>query len=230
MLSTSSTYQALLANPAHKKEARLDINGVSYYADTLVSVRVSRSLFAGTTSTIGGCLSSKIEAELRLPSTAIPRMAKLEPFVRLTDGTNNSEWLPQGVFYIDTRQIDPETQLLTLTGYDVMLKIDRQYTVSQTGWPKGYSTIANEIASTIGTTVDSRTSFSSGLRAVRPTETVTMRDMLAAIATVEAGNWYITMQGKLRLVRVGEIPAETYLLTDDYGNPISFGGVRILVN
>ena len=63
----------------------------------------------------------------------------------------------------------------------------------------------------------------------KPTDEQTMREVLGYIGVANAGNWIITMEGKLRLVKLGDIPEESNLLVDDYGNPILFGEVRIIV-
>ena len=56
---------------------------------------------------------------------------------------------------------------------------------------------------------------------------MTMREVLSGIAISNAGNWVITLEGKLLLIKITDIPPETnYLITED-GDAITFGGVRI---
>lgn len=56
-----------------------------------------------------------------------------------------------------------------------------------------------------------------------------MREVLGYIAVSNAGNWIITDEGKLLLVKFGDIPAETNYLVEEGGFAITFGGDRILV-
>lgn len=234
MITTSSTYKTIISDPAHFTETRLDINSVSYYADTLDSLSINRSLFDGEGASVGGTVSAEIDIEIKVPSTSIPRMALLEPYVRVVsqDGLSTSEWIPQGKFFIDTRVTDPETGLLTIHGFDAMMKTEQLY-LTGSNWSssttyKTPSTIVGEIATRISVSEDSRNSYHS-YHITKPSDDLTMRDMLSQIAAAEGGNFYITLEGKLRLVALGDIPAETSLLVDDYGNPILFGTVRIIV-
>ena len=232
MISTSATYKTIIADPAHSTQTRLDINSVSYYAADVVSMSISRELFDGSGASVGGTVAGEISIEIKVPSASIPRMALLEPYVRVIsqDGLSTSEWIPQGKFYIDTRVTDPETGLLTIHGFDAMLKAEQLY-LTGSNWSvtsKTPATIVGEIATRISVSEDSRNSYHS-YSISKPSDDLTMRDMLGLIAAAEGGNFYITLEGKLRLVKLGDIPAESNLLTDDYGNPLLFGSVRIIV-
>ena len=56
-----------------------------------------------------------------------------------------------------------------------------------------------------------------------------MREALSYIAVSNAGNWIITDEGKLRLVRFGTLPEITRVLGTETGATILFGEVKILV-
>lgn len=231
MQGTSDIYKQILSNPYHTAEVCLDINSVTYYSDQIVSLSTSRSMFAEDRASVGGAVAAEINCTIYpTDGTAIPRMATMIPYVRITDGTNTSEWLQKGVFYIDTRSIDPETGLITIHGFDAMLKADQYYltTSNQNTFPKAMSTVLTEICTRMSVTQDSRNSVTS-YTMVKPDRDKTMRDVLGYIASANGGNWVMNDVGQLRLIKLGDIPAESYLLTDDYGNPISFGGVRIIV-
>lgn len=58
---------------------------------------------------------------------------------------------------------------------------------------------------------------------------LTMTDILEGVAVSNAGNWVMSDEGKLLLLRYGDIPPETHYLVTEYGDAITFGGVRILV-
>ena len=55
----------------------------------------------------------------------IPEMAMIKLFCRLNDGITTSEWIPQGVFYVDTREVDTEAGLITLEAVDGLRKADQ---------------------------------------------------------------------------------------------------------
>ena len=56
-----------------------------------------------------------------------------------------------------------------------------------------------------------------------------MREILGYIAAMYAGNFIMSDDGKLRLVRLNEIGIETHYLVDTAGYVLTFGGDRILV-
>ena len=53
-------------------------------------------------ATIGNCIAKELNLVLRNPGE-IPRMAEIRMEFRLNSGTQQSEWLPKGTFFIDTR-------------------------------------------------------------------------------------------------------------------------------
>ena len=123
MISTSALYNTILSGP-HTKEVKLRIAGADYGMDVLMSLRTSLAPFGSGSPSVGLAPAGEISVSLRLASSQVPRMATLQPFVRLVNGTQQSEWLPQGTYYVDTRQAD-SSGVLTLHGYDGMLRADR---------------------------------------------------------------------------------------------------------
>ena len=176
----------------------------AYYEEDIFEATIDGALFAESSLSFGGCVSRELRLRLYPRGANIPRMAKMEPQVRLRDGDVVSEWIPKGIFYIDTRETDRSSGILTLTGYDAMLKAEAEYiSPGDVGvWPLPMSVVAAEICSMMGLEMDSRTEITD-----YPVELPTgysMREVLSAIAAANAGNWIITDDGKLRLVRIDE--------------------------
>lgn len=232
MQTTSDLYKQILADPNHHAEVKLSIAGTEYGQQNIVSVETSGGLFS--TPGIGNCASRQIDIEI-LPTGAIPRQAQIKVFVRLVSGTQMSEWIPKGVFFISTRQKDKRTGSLTITGYDAMLKSESVWLNSDydyENWPMSQTEAANDIASRMGVELDPRTALSTQFPVDYPVDEngdLTMREILSYIAVANAGNWIITDEGKLLLLRYGDIPPETYYLVNEEGSAITFGGDRILV-
>lgn len=133
MQTTSETYRALWESD-HRVEVKLDVYHAdgsqlvrSFPQDDLISMRTSCGLFGGGTPGVGGTISAEIDVTLFPADVEIPRMAMLRPYVRLTNGTSTSEWLPKGVFWLDTRETDYTTKVLHLHGYDAMLKAEQTF-------------------------------------------------------------------------------------------------------
>lgn len=229
MHTTTDLYRALLEDPGHVKQHKVVIAGVEYGEDKLISLRVPGFLFPGRGPSVGGAVSREIDLSLRGPEP-IPRMAEIEVFTRLVLGSQVSEWIPKGVFYIDTRDHDPDIDVLTIHGYDAMLKAEQPFfSEGDPGsWPRSAPEVVAEICRRIGFDLDSRTVLNASYMVPFPND-YTMREILRHVAAAHVGNWIITDAGELRLVRLNELPPETNYLVTEHGYAITFGGVRILV-
>lgn len=169
----------------------------------LFSVTTTGGMYANGYFGIGGCVSREIEVKFIVGDAVIPRNAKIQPEIRLVnDAGEVSEWIPKGTFWIDTRSLDYETGVMTIRGYDAMLKAEANYIAGDVGlWPQAMSDVAEEIAGLIGVDIDSRTVMDDTYEMQLPTG-YSMREVLGYIAAANAGNWVITDDGTLRLIRV----------------------------
>ena len=229
MLTTSAIYQQLLQTPGTRKEVQAVIDSETYGEDRIVSLSTSANLFPEDTMSIGGAVAKEIELTVRAPGD-IPRMAKIVPSYRLVNGSQASEWIQKGVYYIDTRSTDEVSGALTIHGYDDMLKAEQVWQPDQSlTFPMTMAAAAQEIAGLMGVTIDPRTVLSTAYMVDYPADDYTLRDVLRYIAAAHAGNWIMTDAGQLRLVTFGEIPEETNYLVAENGSAITFGGDRILV-
>lgn len=234
MHTVSDLWQQMLADPAHAVEAKLKIAGVEYGEDQIV--HKSLMVYGGLYSTfgIGNCCARQIEFEI-YPQGTIPRQAKIEVYMRLRLGEQVSEWVPKGVFFFSTRKTDRVTGVLSVHGYDAMLKAEETWLDSSYDaktWPMPAATAVADIAARMGVAVDSRTQLDEAFPVQYPVDDkgdMTMREALGRIAVANAGNWTITDEGKLLLVGLNSMPAETHYLITETGRAITFGGVRILV-
>lgn len=246
MQTTSALYNEIIANSNHWFETRLTINGVNYGENQLFSVEATYRVFGDEQPVVGGCLAAELTVTMLAPSSEIPRMAQVKPYVRVTNGTQTSEWLPQGTFYIDTRSVthnDDGLDILSLHCYDAMLKAEADYPSTSISYPAKDYRIVQIIAYAMGlqsssaasdhSGIDSRTKAlmnnGSGIYNIGLPVGYSMREVLANIAAMYAGNWILTYEGKLRLVTLTELPDETYYLMDEHYDSITFGGDRILV-
>ena len=243
MQPTSETYKALLAAGAPKEFRALVYRTPSsfntYNADTIVSA-TTRAAMLDSKLTIGNCIAKELNLVLRNLSglqTIIPRMAQIRMQFRLNDGATQSEWLPKGTFFIDTRD-ESYGGVLAIDAFDPMLKAEQSFTRpgEQGQWPRSDITIVNLIASRIGVTVDARTTaiITNNYQIPYPgygDGAYTCRELLGYIGTMYGGNWIITDENKLRLIILGDIPAgDTNLLVDQVGDYITIGGYRIIVS
>lgn len=230
MHQTSELYRTLLRDPRHRKEMKVSIAGIDYGEDALLYLETSGGVFKEPD--IGCCASRQIDLSLR-KFGGIPCSAKIQVFVRLAAGERVSEWIPKGVFFISTRRKDRRSGFLELHGFDAMRRAGDVWDIDPyANWPMSQQEAAADIARQMGVELDPRTVLSNDFPVAYPVDEngdMAMQDVLEGIAVCNAGNWVITDEGKLLLLRLGDIPPETSYLVTEHGRAITLGGVRILV-
>lgn len=240
MQATSDLYKELFARlqageRGVRCENRLEIGtaGDIVIDDSgIFAMKTAHRVFSEDTPSVGSCAAGEIDVEIVSPTSDIPRQAKLIPRVRITDGTQSSEWIQKGVFYVDTRSRNPGPGYtsLRLRGYDDMLKAEQDYPASAMDWPAADIDVVKEIAAFLGISVDPRTVeiMTEGYLVNYPAE-YSCRETLGYIASMYAGCFIMSDLGELLLVQLHGIPKETNYLIDHARNAITFGGDRILV-
>lgn len=258
MQETSSLYKRLLADPGHWKEYSLVIGESGVLVDefsnritfggtailvastsadsgfresSIINMSTQKSIFSESNPTVGNCISGQIAVEMMKPKGEIPRRARLAPYVRLTNGIEYSEWIPKGVFFIDHREYSgDENERMVINGYDHIILTEDDFPSSTNEWPRTDIDVVRDIASEIGTSVDSRTFqvMNKGYKINYPAE-YSMREVLENIAAMYAGSFIMSDTGELLLVTMFGIPRETSYLIDNVGFAVTFGGDRILV-
>ena len=242
MQPTSETYKALLAAGAPKEYRALiyrTTSSYNVYDNTKIVSASTRAAMLDAKLTVGNCIAKELHLVLRnlIGMPTIPRMAQIRMQFRLNDGITQSEWIPKGTFFIDTRD-ESYGGVLQIDAFDPMLKAEQPFQQSgeQGQWPRTDITIVNQVASRIGVTVDSRTTaiITKGYQIPYPgygEGAYTCRELLGYIGSMYGGNWVITDENKLRLIILGDIPpGDTNLLVDQYGDYITIGGYRIIVS
>ena len=229
MQNTSSNYKNIVSDPSHKYETKVSINGNEIGGDKIISLRRSVLGIGESKPTVGGALASSLELTVLTPYFAIPKMAEIDVFVRAKTASQTSEWIKQGVYFIDTRAFDETAsgvRTLTVTAYDSMLKAMQDYPDASHDWPYQDKNVVAEIASAIGVAVDSRT---NGVLTARYMIDLpigyTMREVLQNIAASYGGNFVITADNKLLFVPLYGLDPDITgkYLADQNGNAIVFG-------
>lgn len=234
MQKTSELWKTLWRNPLHEEEIKLNIAGTEYIHADIVdeSLNISGGMFSELD--IGNCAARQIDVEV-YPKGIIPRQAEIKVYRRLVHGTQVSEWLQNGVFYISTRQQNKITGTLSIHGFDAMLKASAVWLTHDydfDNWPKTESEAVDDITLRMSVKLDPRTRLNNQFMVEYPVDEngdMTMMDILEGIAVANCGNWIMTDAGELLLRRLGEEPSETNYLVEEYGSAITFGGVKILV-
>lgn len=205
------------------------------YDESLLSyVESSGSLFSGDEPKVGECICRECNIKMLKPAGDIYGLARISLYSRLTDGVRHSEWLPQGVFFIDSMDEDADDddiKWLQIHGYDALLFSEQDYPANtKLNWPAKDVDVVQEIAAALNVTVDARTiALMKNAYLVQYNTTFSCREYLGYIAAMYAGCFIMSESGELQLVCFWDIPKETRYLIDNAGFAITFGGDRIIV-
>ena len=261
MQNTSALYDELIAEPNHWFECALaigesgrlidEIGEVLIFGNTailvdsggaetafreevLMSMSTTHSVFNEQYPTVGSAVSGEIDVTMIRPYGDIPKMARIVPFVRVTDGERHSEWLQKGVYYIDTRETSHNSNgldILTIHGYDAMLKFEMNYpSDSANNYPMLDTDMVRFLANSIDISVDPRTweRMTEAYEFPLPVG-YSSREVLGAIAASYGGNFIMSDEGQLLLIRLSDLPRETNFLVTESGDVIIFGNDKIVV-
>lgn len=261
MQQTSALYREIIASDNHWFETSLVIGdsgrlidnerdiitfgGTAILVDTgspdsgfdetiLMSLQTSHAVFNQNVPVVGSAVSGEIDVTMLAPVADVPKMARLTPFIRATDGVRVSEWIPKGVYFIDTRHTSHNANgldILTIHGYDSMLKFESDYpSDNEHDYPMLDTAMVQHIADSIEINVDPRTfeRMNHGYTFPLPVG-YSSREVLGIIAASYGGNFIISDENQLLLIKLGDLPKETNYLIDAAGDAIVFGGDRILV-
>nr|DAP97192.1 MAG TPA: tail protein [Caudoviricetes sp.] len=218
-------------DPNHVGELLITIDGTQYTGEDIVSCEVERNLLENTVE-VGNATAAVLTLEINQKGT-IAKRAKVVVQYRLVLDDAKTDYIPQGTYWINTRE--PSGRYLKLTCYDAMLMGQQNYLSDTTAddWPKQESDCAAEIAQRISVELDSRSSIGTGdNHMVSMPVGRTMRDVLQQIGAANGGNWCITPAGKLYLVPLAgtgdSLPEVSG--APDCGAAQSVTGVRVVRN
>lgn len=220
MQNTSDLHKSIFSDFSFcQMEYKVEIDGVEYGKDEIEAISTPVELYPSSGSVVGRCVSREIDLAVWMKEgVTIPRAAEVRVYVRLVkiDGSgavqDSAEWLPKGVYYIDTRESDTLGEQLSMHGYDVLYARGRkQYRQEgDTGeWPRTMESVVADIATRLGVTIDARTVINQSYMCDYPND-LSMWEVLGYIAAAHGGNWMTTDAGELRLVpyKLGEAVAD----------------------
>lgn len=216
---------ALWKLPDTTQEYKWNINGVEYGKDAEISHEVTAQLFDEFGIGYANCKT----LTLTIVAQDIPKAAIISRYTRLVNGETVTDWIPKGKFIANRRAYDDG--IWDIEAYDYMRKAEIEW-VPDSGlvFPMSMKAAAYIIAALMGVEIDPRTALSENYTVDYPTDGYTLRDVLRYIAAAHGGNWVMTDENMLLLVKLFDMPEETNYLVDENGDPIMFGGDRILVN
>lgn len=226
MQTVSALFRSILATDHFRNIYRAVINGTSYTAGNIISVKPQSRLF--DVPDIGG-INARALAITIIPKSVIPKAARIELYGKITDETRTSEEIALGVFFISHRT-ELDNGLMEIEAYDTLRRANYQFFRTGTWSDMTFLAAGQKIAQDLGTTLTASTISLLQARSERITfpNDLLASDILEYMAISCAANWTTTETGQLQLLPL-TMPAETSLLIDQIGDYITFGGDRIIV-
>lgn len=231
-LGSIDTLQLEIGSTETSYEAYRDTDVIAksgFREESLISVKTTKKVFKNNYPEVGCCVCGEIDLQMYEPHIEIPQREQMTIFIRLVsvEDIAYSEWIKKGEFFIDTRSTTrnkDEINVLTIHGYDAMIKAEQDYGDSTLQFPATDINIVQEIAGKLGVSIDQRClAYIDQAYEIQYPSEYTVRETLGLIGKMYAGNWIINDVGELQLVPLWALPPETNYLTDNLGNRLLFG-------
>ena len=242
MHSTTTLYDTIKSgNHVNRVVLELETvsNGVTEYVEldesSIYSLKTMGSVFADNTPSIGSFCAREIDVSFKPPiGKTIPKRARMRVFTYLDNGTQQSERIPKGVFFIDTRDYNSSRTRMFVHGYDAAIKFDTDIAETDFEWPVSPTTLILQLAQSVGVSVvlpvDLITLLLTNVYRV-PLTICTKREMIRYIAAAIGCNAVIDDRGRLRFLflKIDTTAGDGNYLVDEAGNRIVIGGDRLFV-
>lgn len=168
-------------------------------------VSIDEGIAAGDELEIGSCIAAQLDVTF-LEGIDLPIGAELRPYLRFTDyeGENPSEWLPLGVFYVDSK---PSTrQIGDYTCLDKMAQAEQEY-ITELLYPAPMQEVLIEALTQIGadTAYECVDTYMVNIEPVK----YTVRDVLKHIASAHGGCARFGRDGLFTVVELHQEPVYT---------------------
>ena len=228
MLSVSDLYREILEEPDHYKEIRAVIG---LREQTVVNCSIIASV--NESVAVGGTSARQLYLDI-IPNGFISDSAPVSVSVRLSskDGKRKSEWIPKGTYLIDTMSTDMETGVMSIFGFDFMMKTEQPFLQdgeTASGWPKTPTQVMSRICAAIGVSLDSRTHLNDAFTVPFPTKK-SLEDNAADSAT-NGPPYILNIDSKIihrrSCRRVADIAPENTRRSDSAVTDLEAAGYRI---
>ncbi|MEA4961137.1 MAG: hypothetical protein VB114_05670, partial [Lutispora sp.] len=206
MYPISESFKTEALKKDRELQAKIVIGGVKVFEDTsIIEFSVLDSVDSQEDFTVGEAISSKLTASIR---TKIPFMdgERVEPFLRFRTESGYTEYMPLGVFTIDSRV--NKNNVWNIVAYDDLTSLLIPYE-SQLTYPASMVDIMNEIKAQLNLTFDSSITINPSFTVAynNNTDPPTIRDVIRWIAGVHLCSVRMTKEGKLGWVKFNPNPS-----------------------
>ena len=153
MIEVSEKFKSYSANPKRKVEYKCLVDGVEYTDSDIIDVDIEDAIISSSDFELGAVISSKLVLSLRT-SGEIANNAEIKPSIRFVVDGDPTEWIQQGVMYIDSRF--KITTVYKFSCYDKLITATKDY-FTDLEFPNTMYQILVELAYNLGIEIDEST-------------------------------------------------------------------------
>jgi hypothetical protein len=99
----SDYFNSLVMAPNREFDVKILMNGTEYNSNKVVEFELYESIVEGEDYTIGAAVPTRLDLTIKTEDI-FPSNAEIKPYIKLYGDGASSEWMPFGVFYIDSRK------------------------------------------------------------------------------------------------------------------------------
>ena len=192
MYSVSSLFQNLIKLPNREFNIKVIVNDVEYGADSIVEFTIDEAIVEGDDFAIGNAIPARLDISFRT-TDEFPANSEIRPFLRLKGSTADTEWLPLGFFYIDSRKF--ENDVWKFTCYDKLMQANQPWETSLM-LPASMKDVIDEICEQLSISLCPDTVIKH-YEVPLMTHDFTIRQVIGYIAACHAANARINKDGEL---------------------------------
>jgi hypothetical protein len=201
MYNVTPKYLSYFNDPLRVTEAKVEINDVTYGMDTIIDFNIEDSVISTDDFNVGGCVSSKLELSIKTDNL-ITNNAVIKPYVRyLVDG-DPTEWIPLGIFKVDSRK--KEYGVWNFTCFDQLIVSQKAYK-SDLIFPNTMWQVLVELTYNLGITwsddLDGMINLSYMIQ-TKPSDSFSYRDILRFIASAHGKVAKLNKLGQLAFINL----------------------------
>lgn len=197
MYPISTKFSDYLSERGHQYLVKAEIAGTEYGDDVIVDFSIDNSVALGDKFEVGTVIYSELTIKLRTQAV-VPPNAKVVPYLALTGTLGDTEWLPMGEFYIDSREQINDVWLFTC--YDKLVFADVAY-ISSLTYPTTQQAVWNEICTSLGYIYDGSVVINPAYQIQAGPAGYSKRQVLGYIASANGASIFVNKIGTVKFKR-----------------------------
>lgn len=195
MYPVSDYFNSLVRAPNREFDVKILMNGTEYNSNKVVEFELYESIVEGEDYTIGAAVPTRLDLTIKTEDI-FPSNAEIRPYIKLYGDGASSEWMPFGVFYIDSRKYIND--VWEFVCYDKLMLANQPWE-TELYLPATMKEVIEEICDVLEIQLAPDTSLLFEVPLV--THEFTMRQVLGYIAGCQGANAKINRNGELAFIK-----------------------------